>query len=54
MFVCFFVIEALLILLHDHFISDFWLGVQSFIQFYFLYVRRYALVSFFLSTFIQL
>ena len=29
----FFVIEALFILLHDHFISDFWLGIQSLIQF---------------------
>ena len=28
-----FVIEALFILLHDHFISDLWLGVQSFISF---------------------
>ena len=49
LFVCFDIIEALFILLHDHFISDFWLGVQSFIQFYFLYVTRYALVSFFFS-----
>ena len=32
-----FVIETLFILLHDHFISDLSLGVQSFIQFYFLY-----------------
>ena len=38
-----FVIVALFILLHDHRISVFWLGVQSFIQFYFLYVRRHAL-----------
>ena len=36
-------IVALFILLHDHRISVFWLGVQSFIQFYFLYVRRHAL-----------
>ena len=36
-------IVALFILLHDRRISVFWLGVQSFIQFYFLYVRRHAL-----------
>ena len=36
-------IVALFILLHDHRISVFWLGVLSFIQFYFLYVRRHAL-----------
>ena len=36
-------IVALFILLHDHHISVFWLGVQSFIQFYFLYVRRHVL-----------
>ena len=38
-FTFFFVIETLFILLHDHFISDLSLGVQSLIQFYFLYVR---------------
>ena len=42
-----FVIVALFILLHDHRISVFWLGVQSFIQFYFLYVRRHALDYYF-------
>ena len=36
-------IVALFILLHGHRMSVFWLGVQSFIQFYFLYVRRHAL-----------
>ena len=39
----YFVIVALFILLHDRRISVVWLGVQSFIQFYFLYVRRHAL-----------
>ena len=38
-----FVLVALFVLLHDHRISVFWLGVQSFIQFYFPYVRRHAL-----------
>ena len=36
-------IIALPILLHDHRISVFWLGVQSVIQFYFLYVRTHAI-----------
>ena len=41
---CFsFVVIVLLILLRGHRISVFWLGVQSVIQFYFLYVRRHAL-----------
>ena len=45
-FVFFFVIEPLFILLHDYFISDFWLGIRSLIQFDFPYVTRYALDSF--------
>ena len=49
----FFVIETLSILLHDHFISDLWLGVQSFIQFYFLYVRS-IFIGFFVTTFMKL
>ena len=36
-------IVELFIFLHDDRISVFWLGVQSFIQFYFLNVRRHAL-----------
>ena len=36
-------IVALFILLDDHRISVLWLDVQSFIQFYFLYVRKHTL-----------